>query len=94
MLLLQTMRSALHYSARCPNSEARHAIDEECTTHGADKFAKDSVSYRKIRFKTHGTFSAIYSSTVPPIETNLTSIVYIHIFIFLAWKCTGLLYYK
>ena len=38
------MRSVLHYSARCENSESRTIIDEECITHGADKFSKDSVS--------------------------------------------------
>ena len=44
---IQSTRSVLHYSARCENVESRSAIDEECTTHGADKFAKDSVSLAK-----------------------------------------------
>ena len=38
------MRSVLHHASRCENEDARKAIDEECITHGADKFARDSVS--------------------------------------------------
>jgi hypothetical protein len=43
--LSQANRTVLHHVARCNNEEVRREIFDECIMNGADKFAKDSVTF-------------------------------------------------